>query len=541
MPIGEIGGSHVQQFPVATPLEQQDYVQKVQADRLTLQDLADKRMQEIKDRQAEQQTSAFLQDAFTKYKHDDGSPDYQTIKQKVMEYNPALGMKFATGVDTMLETAAKRRSAELKQDKDEYDQTLPLLRDVKTPEDLAAVMPEVARRSPHLAQVLAADPSQLPKILAAGLSDQEWTKQQEKITGQYGKDPEGAFLNDVSLSRNNDDMQEAFAALRAHASADVVGHWSQLLGQQWTPDTPALAAQHAQTVQQRQGPKATGSDLDQAMATWAKEHGTTVDQMTLAQKLAVKTQWQLAGQKATEGESGPTSDVKEMVSGMIDGTTPPILPGRATKEFTQISAEAHRRGFDLTNAVTDWVATQKHIATLNGAQQTRIQQSIGALPGLLDKVDSLSKQWNGGRFAALNKANLALAKGGAFGSKAASIANQLDAQIADVNADLATVYMGGNSPTDRGLELASKALHADWDEKVLTDMIGLARENVKTRQNSIKYGKVQGVGDENPYAPSVPMDLSDTDVRKTPDGRFIAKVNGNVIEVVKQNGKWVAK
>ncbi len=197
------------------------------------------------------------------------------------------------------------------------------------------------------------------------------------------------------------------------------------------------------------------------------------------------------------------TDVKETVAGMKDGTLPPMMPGRATKEYLATMAEAHRQGYDLQGAVTDWNATQKHIATMNGAQQLRLNQSINALPDMLDKVDALAAQWHGGRFPALNSANLALAKGGAYGSDVASIATQLDAQIADVTADLGNVYMGGNSPTDHALGLAGKSLSGTWDEKVLHDMTKLARGNVQIRGNSIKNTGVAGVGADNPYAPKV--------------------------------------
>lgn len=197
----------------------------------------------------------------------------------------------------------------------------------------------------------------------------------------------------------------------------------------------------------------------------------------------------------------PPSDVKEAIAGMRDGTIPPQLPGRASKDYTALMAEAHRQGYDLERAATDWVATQKHIATLNGSQQTRLNQSINALPDLLDSVDSLASQWKGGNFPLLNKANLALAKNGAYGDKAATIARQLDSQIADVTADLGSVYMGGNSPTDHALDLAGKSLSGDWSEQVLHDMVSLARKNVTIRKNSIANTGVQGASPDNPYAP----------------------------------------
>lgn len=199
--------------------------------------------------------------------------------------------------------------------------------------------------------------------------------------------------------------------------------------------------------------------------------------------------------------NGQPSDVKEAVAAMKEGTVPPLLPGRASKEYIATLAEAHRQGYDLQGAVTDWNATQKHLATMNGAQQLRLNQAINALPDMLDSVDALATKWKGGKFPILNRANLALAKGGTYGSDVASVANQLDAQIADVTADLGNVYMGGNSPTDHALGLAGKSLKGEWDEKVLHDMVALAKKNVTIRRNSIAHTGVAGASANNPYLP----------------------------------------
>lgn len=204
---------------------------------------------------------------------------------------------------------------------------------------------------------------------------------------------------------------------------------------------------------------------------------------------------------AATASDGQANDVRDAVAGMKEGTNPPLLPGRASKEYTAMLAEAKRQGYDLAGAATDWMATQKHIATMNGSQQLRLNQSINALPEMLDKVDALASKWKAGRLPLLNKANLLIAKNGGYGREAASVANQLDAQIADVTADLGKVYMGGNSPTDHALGLAEKALRSDWDEKVLHDMTALARSNVKIRHNSINNTGVAGASENNPYAP----------------------------------------
>ncbi len=246
----------------------------------------------------------------------------------------------------------------------------------------------------------------------------------------------------------------------------------------------------------------TPGSFEDYTARYAKGKGKAVEDLTTADIEDARKRYQQADDRPRVNVSvsgGDASNVKEAIAGMKDGTIPPQMPGRASKDYTAIMAEAHRQGFDLAGAATDWAATQKHIASLNSNQQLRLNQAIGQLPELLDSVDALAAKWKAGRFPLLNKANLALAKGGAMGKEAASIANQLAAQIADVTGDLGAVYMGGNSPTDHALGLAAKSLSEDWDEKVLHDMTALARKNVQTRLHSIQHTGVAGASATNPY------------------------------------------
>jgi hypothetical protein len=203
------------------------------------------------------------------------------------------------------------------------------------------------------------------------------------------------------------------------------------------------------------------------------------------------------------GSPTDVTNAAEIADAIIRGDQPPELTG-LYRMAGPVRAELARKGYNQTAALTDWRATQKHIATLNGPQQLKLNQSINALPELLDSVDALADQWKAGRFPLLNKANLALAKGGAYGKDAAAIANSLSTQIADVRADLASVYMGGNSPTDQAFQLAKTSLDEDWDQSVLKKMTALARSNVQIRQNSIRNTGVAGASQNNPYASQVP-------------------------------------
>lgn len=226
-------------------------------------------------------------------------------------------------------------------------------------------------------------------------------------------------------------------------------------------------------------------------------------------------------------------DVKETVAGMKDGTLPPQLPGRASKEYVAIMAEAHRQGYDLATAATDWTVTQKHFQTLNGAQQTRIRQAVDTAYHSLDIIDTLADKWKGGKFPALNKITLTAAKQGAMGKEAQSIATQLDAQISDLTSELANVYMGGNSPTDHAMTLAAKNLSANWSNEVLRDMTKLARTNLQMRQNAIKNVGAIGTSENNPYGPKT--DAGST--QSAPQRKPIPGIPGGIAEL--QNGKWI--
>lgn len=207
-----------------------------------------------------------------------------------------------------------------------------------------------------------------------------------------------------------------------------------------------------------------------------------------------------AQRPAPVGSSDP-GDAEAIADAIIRGEQSPETTG-LYRVGAEVRAVLAKKGYNQAQALTDWRATQKHVATLNGAQQTRLSQAVNQLPDLLDSVETLAGQWKGGRFPILNKVNLAAAKNGVYGKDVASAANQLSTQIADVTADLATVYMGGNSPTDHGLELAGTALKGEWDEKVLRDMVTLAKKNVVIRRNSILNTGVAGASAGNAYAPA---------------------------------------
>lgn len=209
------------------------------------------------------------------------------------------------------------------------------------------------------------------------------------------------------------------------------------------------------------------------------------------------------------------NDVKDIAGAIMNGDQPPTLTG-LYRNAGPVRAELARNGFPLAQAEGDWKATQKHLATLNGAQQERLRQAITFTSDSTNIIDKLYDEWkqvgSASGIKLFNKASLATAK--QLPGKAGEVATALEAQINDLTSELGTVYKGGNSSTDESLKLASSNLSADWNEQTFKRALGLIRTNLQLRANSIKHSSIAGASESNPYAPKQAPDTS-TSTTKT--------------------------
>jgi hypothetical protein len=269
-------------------------------------------------------------------------------------------------------------------------------------------------------------------------------------------------------------------------------------GTTWSPEYGARAAEVAITPKDRETLAGAAAGRAQTAAHQAVLEGQTAARDAATEKDRA-ARLAIARQRVAQG-TGTDQDAKDIAGAIVAGDQPPTLAGLYSRSGP-VRAELARQGYNLANAQLDWSAAQQHFKTLNGAQQTRLRQAVDTAAHSLDVIDTLADQWKGGSFPILNRANLALAKNGAYGAEVATTARQLDAQIADVTAELANAYMGGNSPTDHALELAAKNLSSDWSQKTLKDMTALARTNLRIRQNAIRNIAAAGPSEVNPYAP----------------------------------------
>jgi len=237
-------------------------------------------------------------------------------------------------------------------------------------------------------------------------------------------------------------------------------------------------------------------------------------------------------------------DPKALADAIISGAREPNTATLGRPAAAAVDSELAKRGFNKTHAMLDYKMVERAIASLDGTQQTRMRQAAQTALASLDIIDELAGQWKGGRFPALNSANLALARQGAYGPDAQQIANQLEAQITDVTSELAQVYMGGGTPTDEALKLAQKNLSAAWSEATLKQNTKLARANLQVRMNSMSLANTNAArgisGEGNAYVPTQPAQLHPSAPGPASASGFkdgdTKTING--VSYTRRNGVW---
>lgn len=270
---------------------------------------------------------------------------------------------------------------------------------------------------------------------------------------------------------------------------------------QWEAKNPDKAATPADFLSWKRSPvpEKPKEDVDHWIATIAT--GNPQEQAAAQKKLDLHIQT-IKAARPVNVNGGGSSDVQDIAKGIIEGNQPPDLRGLYGKSGA-VRAQLERAGYDLTTAQRDYTAVQRHLSTLNGAQQERLRQAVNFTSDSLDQIENLYKRWqkvgpNSG-FKILNRAGLAAAK--QLPGEAGAVANALDAQINDLTSELGTVYKGGNGSTDQSLKLAAENLKADWNEETFNRAVNQIRSNLKIRRNSIFSSAPVGVSPDSPYIP----------------------------------------
>jgi hypothetical protein len=195
--------------------------------------------------------------------------------------------------------------------------------------------------------------------------------------------------------------------------------------------------------------------------------------------------------------------VEDTVRAIKAGESSPVLTDYSFRDRTAIAAGLHKAGYNQALAQQDYKATQRHLATLNGNQQTRIRQAIeftsDSIPQIEAAYDRLAAETPRAGFKILNKAVMAAMK--QLPGEAGSAAQQLDSLMADFTSELGTVYKGGNSSTDESLALAAKNLSGDWNDQTFRDALARIKQSIGIRRNSLNAIGTVGVQGNSPYTP----------------------------------------
>ena len=200
--------------------------------------------------------------------------------------------------------------------------------------------------------------------------------------------------------------------------------------------------------------------------------------------------------------ASPGNSIADAAQEIYEGKAPPVLSEYSYRDRTNIVSQLRRidPNFNLAGAEQDWKATQKYLATLNGAQQTRLRQALGftadTLPQIKDAYEAWKQTGLPSGFQSFNSAALKAAEN--LPGKAGSTAHQLDALLADFTSELGTVYKGGNSSTDESLKLAAQNLSSNWNDQTFNDALTRIARSLQIRRNSMGLS-AEGVSAGSPY------------------------------------------
>lgn len=189
--------------------------------------------------------------------------------------------------------------------------------------------------------------------------------------------------------------------------------------------------------------------------------------------------------------NGVTATNALAAQAVMDGTAPP--PSSSTGSISSNAANQQMRaymsanGYDLTSATEDFTAVQKWQSTVNGPTFQRAIVAADSAQQYITTLQGLAQQWNSNDpVNALNAANLTAALNGAYGPQQQAVAQQMQTQIADLQADMGSVYRYGLSSTDSSMENAAQTLSTSWDQNQLDASLQIIAQNLQIRINSLK-------------------------------------------------------
>jgi hypothetical protein len=272
-------------------------------------------------------------------------------------------------------------------------------------------------------------------------------------------------------------------------------------GQGLLADARTLGAQQFEGQQNKMKLLESRQTRD-AEASFRDRQQTEVERSNLAREKILSTP-KPAGMGGMGGHGAflPPDDTEAIADAIARGDLPPNLaPYRSNA--SAVAASLARKGINVSEQQMNFSAEQKAVSSLNSTQQVRLRQTMGTLDHSLNKLEEVYGRWQklgpASGFRKFNKAALAAAQ--QVGGETGATAQELTTLINDLTAEVANVYMGGNSPTDHALKLAGENLKADWNEETFKQLLGLMRTQMKFRRQAMDEVGAAGTRGENQYA-----------------------------------------
>jgi len=190
-------------------------------------------------------------------------------------------------------------------------------------------------------------------------------------------------------------------------------------------------------------------------------------------------------------------DAEGIAQRIVDGLDPPVISARVEGPVRAAIARIAPE-YDLSRARNDFQGIQRHVSSLNNPQQLRLRQTaFSALNSLeyLDEVVGQYEKLGGGKnVRTWNQFQNWAAEQGLTSPEYTEAFRMLNALVTDQESEVATVYRGGNSPTDQTLLRAAQNLNTNWSTQSMKRLIGLQKRQLNLRIQAIEQARPVGTG-----------------------------------------------
>lgn len=166
-----------------------------------------------------------------------------------------------------------------------------------------------------------------------------------------------------------------------------------------------------------------------------------------------------------------------------NGDQPPEMKG-LYRYGGAVRGELAKRGFDLTKASRDWLATTKTINGLNSTQQVRMRQALDSVEKSIPVLQELNNEFKRTGFKDVNWVTVNAALKGV--GKQRDLATKYISQINLMKDELAQGFMGGGIPTDRAFKLADDILQPFYGKEQTEAALKQLNYNLRIRKTAIE-------------------------------------------------------